>query len=267
MARPTRVVTSIFILTALFWATAEAKTFTVLTGEWLPYTSESLECGGPMACVVKEAVAVSGHTVLLEFVPWRRNELEVLSGAALATFPWSRTSAFEKNCYASTPLGNHQMAFFYLEKKLPGWNFTTLEELKKHRIGGSRGYAYVEIFEAAGIQADYAQDVEKSFVKLFTDRVDLVVENEIVGWAVLEKNHLELLDQIAVAKTPLFVRPLHVMVSKTHPDGVEFLEVLNRGLALLKQSGRLDVIGGYGVMAPAGKPPVQKNTGEKQQAN
>jgi hypothetical protein len=57
------------------------------------------------------------------------------------------------------------------------------------------------------------------------------------------------------------------MVSKTHLDGVEFLEVLNRGLALLKKSGRLEEIGGYGVIAPAGIPPVQKNSGETQQAN
>jgi len=229
---------------------AQAKHFTVLTGEWLPYVSETLEGGGPMACIVLKSVEAAGHSVAFVFKPWPRNEMEVQSGAALATFPWSRTESFERTCHVSESLAIHRMALFFLKDKLPGWDYAGLEDLKRLRVGGSRGYAYVEMFEKAGVRADYAQDVEKSFAKLLHDRVDVVPESEAVGWAILEKGHKKDLDRVAVAQTPLFVQSLHLMISKTHPEGREFLEVFERGLAILREDGRHEEVLLKGGCAP-----------------
>jgi len=241
-SRSSRVAAFVLAFTCLAWTPARARTFIVLTGEWPPYVSETLEGGGPMARVVTEAVQATGHSVKFRFAPWRRNEIEVQSGAALATFPWSRTDAFEKTCYLSDSLDHHIMVFFYLSDRLPGWDYTGLEDLKRLRVGGSKGYAYVEMFEKAGIQADYAQDVEKSFAKLLGDRVDVVPENEEVGWAILEKKYLADFDRVAVANTPLFVRSIHLMISRTHPDGEEFLEIFNQGLRIIQENGRYQEI-------------------------
>lgn len=221
---------------------AHARQFTVLTGEWLPYVSETLEGGGAMACIIEKSVEAAGHSVNFSFVPWPRNQIEVQSGAALASFPWSRTESFEETCHVSDPLGMHRMVFFYLKDKLPGWDYTGFEDLKQLRVGGSRGYAYVEMFEKAGVRADYAQDAEKSFAKLLSDRVDVVPESEAVGWTILEARHLKDFDRVAVARTPLFELPLHLMVSKKHPDGSEFLKVFERGLAIIKEDGRYEEI-------------------------
>lgn len=229
---------------------AQAKQFTVLTGEWFPYVSETLADGGTMACIVLKSLEASGHSVKFNFVPWSRNEQEVQSGAALATFPWSRTDAFEATCHMPEPLGIHRMVFFYRKDKLHGWDYTGLEDLKRLRVGGSRGYAYVEMFEKAGVRADYAQDVEKSFAKLLFDRIDVVPESEAVGWAVLEKGHPKDVDRVAVARTPLYVQPLHLMISKTHPDGSELLEAFERGLAIIKSDGRYEEIYLRGGCAP-----------------
>lgn len=233
---------------------AQAKPFTVLTGEWHPYVSEKLDGGGAMACIVSKSVEAAGHSVNFIFVPWPRSEVEVQSGVALATFPWSRTESFEKTCHVSEPLGFHRMVFFYLKDKLPDWDYAGLEELKRLRVGGSRGYAYVEMFEKAGVRADYAQDVEKSFAKMLHDRVDVVPESEAVGWAILEKGHKKDLDRVAVARTPLFVQPLHLMISKIHPEGNEFLEVFKRGFAILKQNGRYeDIVLKGGCVSPSAR--------------
>jgi len=203
-----------------------------------------------MACMVLKSLEASGHSVKFHFVPWPRNEMEVQSGVALATFPWSRTDAFEATCHIPEPLGFHRMVFFYRKDKLHDWNFTDLEGLKRLRVGGSRGYAYVEMFEKAGVRADYAQDVEKSFAKLMLDRVDVVPESEAVGWAVLEKKHLKDFDRVAIARTPLYVQSLHLMISRTHPEGSEFLEAFERGLAIIKSDGRYEEILLRGGCAP-----------------
>lgn len=203
-----------------------------------------------MACMVLKSLEAAGHSVNFNFVPWSRNEQEVQSGAALATFPWSRTDAFEATCHIPEPLGFHRMVFFYRTDKLHDWDFTGLEDLKRLRVGGSRGYAYVEMFKKAGIQGDYAQDVEKSFAKLLLDRVDVVPESEGVGWAVLEKKHLKDIDRVAVARTPLYVQPLYLMISRTHPEGSELLEAFERGLAIIKSDGRYEEILLRGSCAP-----------------
>lgn len=203
-----------------------------------------------MACIVSRSVEAAGHSVNFIFVPWPRNEVEVQSGAALATFPWSRTESFEKTCHVSEPKGFHRMVLFYLKDKLPGWDYAGLEDLKRLRVGGSRGYAYVEMFGKAGVRADYAQDVEKSFAKLLHDRVDVVPESEAVGWAILEKGHFKDLDRVAVARTPLYVESLHLMISRAHPEGNELLEVFERGLAILKKDGRDEEILLKGGCAP-----------------
>lgn len=243
---------SLLALTVLFARQpVHAKQFTVLTGEWFPYVSETLDGGGPMACIILTAVEAAGHSVCFVFKPWPRNEIEVQSGAALATFPWSRTESFEKTCFVSEPLGFHRMVFFYLKDKLPDWDYTGLEDLKRLRVGGSKGYAYVEIFEKAGIRADYAQDVGKSFAKLLGDRVDVVPESEVVGWTTLERWHLKDFDRVAVARTPLFVQPLHLMISNTHPDAGEFQEVFQRGLAIIKEDGRYEELLLRGGCVPA----------------
>jgi len=214
-----------------------AETFAVLTGEWPPYVSESLEGYGPLARVVTEALRAAGHDVAFQFMPWRRTEVEVQAGTALATFPWSRTEAFAESCRLSEPLDCHAMVFFHRKDRLPGWDYTGLETLKGLRIGGAQGYAYVELFEKAGVKADYARDAQKAFAMLLGDRVDLVPENEEVGWAILRANHPGLAGKVAVAPTPLYVEPLRVMISRKHPRGAAFAEALEQGLRAIRENG------------------------------
>ena len=158
MARSIRVAACVLTLAVLSWTQAGSEN---LHGS-LPASGSLIRpkawnAGAPMACSVVEAVAAAGHSVTLQFrtlAPKRAGGAKRLP--PWRHFPWSQTSSFEKTCYASSPLGSHQMVFFYLADKLPGWISPLWEDLKKLRIGGSRGYAYAEMFEAAGIKADYA---------------------------------------------------------------------------------------------------------------
>ncbi len=219
-------------------AAARAEDFVISTGEWPPYVSRDLPGGGPLARIVSEALEAAGDTASFQFLPWRRQELELKGGKALASFPWALNESLQATLAYSEPLCSQRMVFFFLKSRLPGWDYTGLDGLKKFRLGGALGYSYQEDFEKAGITADYAPDSEKSIRKLLDGRVDLVVENELVGRHLMESKFPAYRDAVASSTTPLYVKPLRLVVSRSHPGADKLLEDFAKGMDILKQSGR-----------------------------
>jgi polar amino acid transport system substrate-binding protein len=253
-ARAPWICSVLFVLAAHVAATsAQAKTFTILTGEWSPYVSERLEGGGPLARLVAEALEAGGHSAAFVFLPWARAEASVKNGQALATFPWAPTRRFTETCHVSEPLIGQRMVFFSLKERLPGWDYTGPESLQELRVGGSLGYAYVDIFAQEGVAVDYGPDPERSFMKLFAGRVDLVPENEVVGWSILKRDFAAQADQVASSRTPLFTMNLHLMIAKSDPDARELQEAFDAGLRTLKASGRYREILRQGDLLPGDK--------------
>jgi len=216
---------------------AVAKDFEILTGDWAPYVSESMEEGGPTPQIIKSALEAVGHTASFKYVPWSRTEVLTQQGKSVGTFPWSSTGQFEETCYQSTPLALQKMVFFYMKDQHSGWDYTGLEELKKYQVGGSLGYSYVHIFEEAGIKASYAPDTETSIKKLIHGRIDFLPESQLVGWQTIKDKFPAEVEKIAASKTPLFAKPLYFMISKTHPDGKELYDAFEKGFALIKGNG------------------------------
>ena len=227
----------IMVFVGISFSPAIAKNFAILTGDWAPYVSETMDEGGPTAQIVTAALAAVGHTASFEYVPWKRTEALTQKGKSVATFPWSATEDFKKTCYLSTPLAFQNMVFFYLKDKHTGWDYTDLEDLKQYKIGGSQGYSYVQIFEEAGIKASYAPTVENSFKKLIYGRIDFLPESQLVGWQTVKDNFPADEAKIASSKTPLFSKPLYLMVSKTHPDGKELHTAFEKGFSIIKENG------------------------------
>jgi polar amino acid transport system substrate-binding protein len=242
--RSKRLITALCLVVAAlcFAPPALAHHFVLHTGEWPPYVSSTLPGGGPLARIVSEALALQGHSVEFHFEPWARQEQDVREGRDLATFPWSSNDAINTDYVFSQPLAHHRMVFFYLTTRTPGFDFTTLENLKNFRLGGSRGYEYVHIFREAGLKPDYAPDAASSFRKLLAGRIDLVPESEAVGLAILKDFPPEQIGSVSIAKTPLYIDSLRVMASNRHPDTPLLLEALNVGLPKLRRSGRWDAI-------------------------
>lgn len=218
-------------------ATAMAKNFEILTGEWAPYVSESMEGGGPTALIVSEALKAAGHSATFKYVPWARTEALTQDGTAVGTFPWSNNEKFKKTCFQSTPLATQKMVFFYLKENLGDWDFTGLDQLKDMKVGGSRGYTYVEMFEEAGIKTDFAADVSKSLKKLIAGRLDVVPESKLVGWQTIKANYPGDESKVANAKTPLFVKKLYLQISRKHPDGQSLYDAFEKGFQTIKDNG------------------------------
>ncbi len=227
----------ILLFLAIASSPVHAKNFKILTGEWAPYVSETMEEGGPTAQIVSAALTAVGHTASFEYVPWKRTEAMTQKGKYVATFPWSATDDFKKTCFLSTPLAFQNMVFFYMKDKHSGWDYTDLEDLKQYKIGGSQGYSYVQIFEEAGIKASYAPTVENSFKKLIYGRIDFLPESQLVGWKTVKDGFAADAEKIASSKTPLFSKPLYLMISQTHEDGKELHTAFEKGFSIIQENG------------------------------
>ncbi len=231
---------SLCLIGVLFFLTssmAVAKNFELATGEWAPYVSEKMTEGGPTAQIVTAALAAAGHTVTMKYMPWKRTEVLTQQGKVVATFPWSMADSFKDITYQSTPLTKQRMVFFFLKEKHPGWDFKGLEELKKLKVGGSQGYSYVEIFQNAGITTSYAGDIVKSIKMMIHGRVDVVPESQLVGWQAIKDNFASDASKIDSSKTPLFEKPLYLMISKTHPDGETLYTEFEKGFKIIRENG------------------------------
>ncbi len=226
-----------FALLMVTLSSATAKNFEILTGEWAPYVSKEMKDGGPTAIIVSEALKAAGHTANFKYVPWKRTEVMTQQGKAVATFPWTSTKDFEKTCFLSTPIASQSMVFFYMKDKLGEWDYTGLDQLKALKVGGSQGYSYVRIFKDAGIKANYAPNIESALKMLVHGRVDVVPESLLVGWQTVKTKLPSHESKIASSKTPLFKKPLHLMVSKAHPDGQVLIDAFEKGFKIIKSNG------------------------------
>ncbi|MBI9092360.1 MAG: transporter substrate-binding domain-containing protein [Desulfobacterium sp.] len=232
-----KIVCLTLTLLAISLSPAVAKNFELVTGEWAPYISEEMQDGGPTAIIVSEVLKAAGHTVSFKYMPWRRTEVMTQKGKAVGTFPWTSTTEFEKTCFLSTPIAHQKMVFFYMKDKLGDWDYTGYEQLKKLKVGGSDGYTYIELFKNAGVTIEKAPDNLSSLKKLVHGRLDVVPESQLVGWQTIRTQMADAESKLASSKTPLFVKPLHLMVSKSHPDGQALIDAYEKGFEIIKGNG------------------------------
>lgn len=83
----------LFILLALviFAEACHAEDVRVVfaTGEWPPYTSESLPNYGAATALVSAISKAGGIEPVYQFYPWKRAELKVAQGDVFAAFPYA----------------------------------------------------------------------------------------------------------------------------------------------------------------------------------
>lgn len=216
----------------------------IVTGEWKPFVSAKMDGGGFTTEIIQHALLESGIDVRIELepMPWTRCEAMVKDGKALATFPYMKTEERQQHYTFSEPIAMSRNVFFYIKERNPDFAFDTVEGLKGMRIGGAKGYFYEPIFAKAGLKVDYATDAKSGFQKLYLGRVDIVPENELVGWAIIKELYPGEEHRFAASAKALTEEPLHLMFSKAYPKADDLRGKFNAGLASIKDKGIVDKI-------------------------
>jgi polar amino acid transport system substrate-binding protein len=221
------------------------ETIEITTGEFAPWTSESLKHGGFSNHVITEAFKQEGYAVNFTFYPWKRVYEAAKAGDRFQASAWWYSSEERaRDFYYSDPLLVDSMVFFHLkDNPVPDWK--TLDDFKGRRIGATAGYTYTpEFWDAAKsrrLDIQEASTDELNFKKLLKGRIDMFATSDLVGQKLLnEKFEPEQAGKVTFNPQPLMSSPGHLLFSRKSTNGEELVVIFNRGLAKLRESGQYD---------------------------
>lgn len=232
---------------------ASAEEILLVTGEFAPYTSETLEGGGMMTEIVAAVFAEMDMPIRIEFYPWERCEAMVESGEAWGTFPYVPTEERRSRFMTSNNLGNSDTYFYFYGDTLRNLTYTELSDLQPYRIGVTLGNWYIPRIEDAGLTTDSANDELASLRKLRAGRIDLVPIVPLVAQSLIQNNFPEEADQFGFLATPLspddaFAIQNTVIVSQPYANSEAILDSFNAALVRVIENGvYAEIVAKYGL--------------------
>ncbi|WP_179953489.1 substrate-binding periplasmic protein [Desulfobotulus mexicanus] len=162
-------------------AFSEETVIKLAIGEYPPFTSEKELHGKLLEEVVSAAFGLEGIRVEYAYFPWARSIALTENGEYDGTFPWLKTAdRMEIFHLHQDSLIQDEGVYFHLKTTTFDWS--TLEDLKKYRVGVTLGYANVEIYEKAGIKAEAVPREELNFKKIAGNRIDVYQTSKTVGY-------------------------------------------------------------------------------------
>ncbi|MBF0366584.1 MAG: transporter substrate-binding domain-containing protein [Oligoflexia bacterium] len=237
-----RTTTLILMMTLVaIVSAADRQVINLTNGEWPPLLSEKAPNYGALSEIVTRAFALENIDVHYGFYPWIRGLDLARTGEWDGTLAWSITDDRARDFYISKEPIYTTVSVFFHRKSLTV-NEESLSELKKYRIGLSRGYHYGggldEMAANKQLNIEYAKDDLLNFKKLLAGRVDLVPIEVKVGLAII-KQHLTEKEQaqIVYATSPVIANSIYLLLSKKVSRNKQLMERFDRGLKQLIDNG------------------------------
>jgi polar amino acid transport system substrate-binding protein len=230
------------LLVVMLWcgmAAAHAEDITLTNGEWLPYQSEHLPHYGVLSRIVSEAFALEGVTVHYVFRPWPRALAEAKAGTAQGSIVWSEGppgSTRHRDFHFSDLVFEGKSVFFH--RKGMSFDWKTFDDLVRYRIGGVAGYEYL-FQNIPGIKLDRAATDELCMRKLMAGRFDLFPTSLDAGMYLLRTRFsASEAASLTVHKGAYNSTRYHLILPRALASSPRHLELFNKGLKKLKDSGR-----------------------------
>lgn len=222
-------------------------TIVLSTGEWAPFISKNMMHYGVTLHVITEAFALEGVKVRYEFFPWKRAEVIAgkgfYDGIAVAS---SKTEYRLEKFYFSDEVAYDKFVFFHLK----GFHFEweTVNDLRGIKIGGTIGSDYGPITEAAtekSIVIEFAPTDEQNFKKIDGKRAQIFPMGIESGYYLLNKLFEGNMDKYSHHPRPIMGgdddnNKFFLLLSKKVERNQRMIEIFNRGLKKLKDSGKYD---------------------------
>jgi len=206
----------------------------VVTGEWSPYTSESMENKGFVSEIVANVLRLMNRDPEIRFYPWRRCYQYVLWDKAWAAYPYSYTEERAREVAFSDDIAYSTTKFFYCSRSgnKPTFVYNELSDLKQYKVGGIIGYYYEEIFKKANLNIDYVAKENMALEKLFLGRIQLLPLNEMVGWELIRKTFPKDINKFGSLEKPLDRKSMKLVVNKKNKNSLKWLKRFNDQLKI-----------------------------------
>lgn len=223
--------------------TRAGDTVRLTNGEWPPYLSEQFKHFGLASRIVTEAFALEGVKVEYGFFPWARSLKLAEDGEWAGSVVWRASEERAEKFYISDEVVPDKVVFFHLKRSPFDWK--TVASLKGVGIGATLSYQYGPAFDAADaarqITVERAPNDETNMRKLLGERFQVFPVNVDVGYHMLHQLFNE--EQIALFThhpKPLTEEPLRLLLSKKVAGNEQRMNLFNRGLKRLRESGKID---------------------------
>jgi polar amino acid transport system substrate-binding protein len=228
------------ILSIITTPPAVSEEFSFAIGEWPPFISSNAPGYGLHSELISEIFGSQGHTVKLEFYPWRRSLELTKVGTLPATYSWSYLQEREDDfIYPEHPLDQLNDVNFYRKDRFPnGLAPLSFDELKGRSLTvvGVEGYWYETVLNKAGVVFQTAATEEQAWKMLLHNRADIFIENDVSGDIQGRQflgNDMDEIDRSA----PFRTIPVYIMFSRHNPDAHRIMEIWDTGITELLDSG------------------------------
>jgi len=226
----------------IFTTNLFAETIRITNGEWEPYLSNYSYQYGLNSHLVTEAFELEGITVEWGFFPWQRAFQNVKDGSDWrASCCWWPSEDTKQEFLISDAIVKTSFVFFHLKSYEFDWS--SIEELKGIKIGGTSNYNYgAEFMKALAtkqLNIEFATKDEFNYKKLLAGRIQIFPNDPSVGKAQI-KNSLSADEADLLTHNPkkFGIDSLHLIFNKNDMRNKYFLDKFNAGLIKLKASGR-----------------------------
>jgi len=239
---------SLYILASLILLAGttvlRAETISIASGEYPPWTSESLPNGGYINRLVKEAFALADIDVNFDYMPWKRALEATRLGKYHASAFWGENQDRNEDFLHSQTIDNIYFVFFYNKQHYDKpFEWKTLSELSAYKIGATRGYTYSKEFWDLHKQDKLRLSISNSDIdslgKLIRGKIDLFPISEFTGKYLLHRNFSKTeIELLSISTKPLSDGKNYILFPKILAKSKDYLKLLNSGLTTLKQQGK-----------------------------
>tara|TARA_R110001592_G_scaffold65716_1_gene201716 strand:+ start:30029 stop:30790 length:762 start_codon:yes stop_codon:yes gene_type:complete len=223
----------------------KAETIRVATGEYPPWTSESLPHGGFINHIVSSAFELSDIQVEFHYLPWKRALEATKVGQFHASSFWGADIERRQDFFYSDVVRNDSFVLFH-RKSLAPFEWNSLTELTHLRIGATLGYSYSKDFWNLANNDSLRVSVENNDLtnleRLINGEIDLFPLSELTGYYLLNKHFSSQQSaSIDVNLKPINSGKDFILFSQAIPGNDKYLNLFNKGLEELKKQNKLEL--------------------------
>lgn len=234
--------TFIFIVTAP--AALSHEMLQIAVGEWPPYVSQNQKHNGVVSHIITDIFNDLGFETSIHFLPWSRAYNETSQGKYDATAVWMHKNKRKEYFIYSDKILTEKFVFFH--KKTLDFDWKSLTDLKKFKIGGIYGYSYGPKLDAAFDQKILTKtevtSPEQNFKMLLHNRIDIMPFELIVGNSILKDQFsTNEQSQIMSHPKPFLLNESYVLFPKALKRSQNLSERFNKRLKEIKSSGQYDL--------------------------
>ena len=234
---------SILVLLASLSLCLQAETLKIATGEYPPWTTESLPHYGYINHIVEQAFKAEGIEVEFHFMPWKRALEATRLGHFHASSYWGDIAERRPVFYHSDVLHTESFVFFH-RKALSPLSWKKLTDLSQYAIGATRGYTYTAEFwnmtNQDQLRVSVADDDVTNLRRLVDGEIDLFPISHETGKYLLKQHFTaEQAALVDVNLEPLNLNEDFILFSRQIPNNEKYLEAFNRGLKKLQRENKL----------------------------